>query len=85
MHGDVYVTSVEYQTTKQITDTPEQERDIDFAPDGRSIVYASERDGVWQIYMAGLENKDDGLFCYSNDIKETRLTDNNITSQQPQF
>ena len=34
MHGDVYVTSVEYQTTKQITDTPEQERDIDFAPDG---------------------------------------------------
>ena len=85
MHGDVYVTSVEYQTTKQITDTPEQERDIDFAPDGRSIVYASERDGVWQIYMAELQNKDDGLFCYSNDIKEARLTDNNITSQQPQF
>ena len=26
MHGDVYVTSVDYNTTKQITDTPEQER-----------------------------------------------------------
>ena len=34
----VYVTSVEYNTTKQITDTPEQERSIDFSPDGRSLV-----------------------------------------------
>ena len=85
MHGDVYVTSVEYKTTKQITDTPAQERNIDFSPDGRSIVYASERDGVWQIYMASLKNKDDGLFCYSNDIEETRMTDNSLTSQQPQF
>lgn len=46
LHGDVFVTSTEYTTTKQITDTPEQERSIDFAPDGRSIVYASERNGL---------------------------------------
>ena len=56
MHGDVYVTSVDYKTTKQITDTPEQERSIDFAPDGRSIVYASERNGLWQIYTTKLKN-----------------------------
>mgnify|MGYP002626211300 CR=1 FL=1 len=31
MHGDVYVTSVDYSTTKQITDSPEQERTIDFS------------------------------------------------------
>ena len=54
MHGDVYVTSVEYRTTKRLTDTPEQERDICFAPDGRSIVYASERGGVWQIYVTSI-------------------------------
>ena len=46
MHGDVYVTSMDYNTTKQITDTPEQERTIDFSPDGRSIVYDSERGGM---------------------------------------
>ena len=85
MHGDVYVTSVEYSTTKQITDTPEQERNIQFAPDGRSIVYASERGGVWQIYLSKLKNKEEGLFCYSTDIEEECLTNNNLTSQMPQF
>ena len=57
--GDVYVTSIDYKTTRQITDTPERERTIDFAPDGRSIVYASERNGKWQIYQTSLPNKED--------------------------
>ena len=83
--GDVYVTSTEYRTTKQITDTPEQERDINFSPDGRSIVYASERNGLWQIYQTSLTNKDDKLFTYSNEFKEEKLTKNNVTSFQPQY
>ena len=62
MHGDVYVTSVDYNTTKQITDSPEQERTIDFSPDGRSIVYDSERGGMWQIYQPSIKNKDKELF-----------------------
>ena len=49
MGGDVYVTSVEYNTTRQITSTQDQERDVQFSPDGSAIVYASERDGLWQI------------------------------------
>ena len=31
LRGDVYVTSVEYKTTKQITNTPCQERTVDFS------------------------------------------------------
>ena len=85
LRGDVYVTSVEYKTTKQITDTPEQERDIDFSPDGRSIVYASERNGLWQIYQTSLVNKEDELFTYANEFKEERLVNSNITSFQPQY
>ena len=85
IHGDVYVTSVEYRTTKQITDTPEQERDIDFSPDGRSLVYASERDGLWQIYQASLVNEDEKQFTYATEIKEERLTKSNKTSFQPQY
>ena len=59
LHGDVYVTSMEYATTKQITDTPEQERNIDFSPDGRSLVYSAERDGFWQIYQSIIVKKED--------------------------
>ena len=85
MRGDVYVTSTEYKTTKQITDTPEQERNIDFSPDGRSIVYASERNGLWQIYQTSLVNKEDKQFVYANEFKEERLVNSAYTSFQPQY
>ena len=85
MHGDVYVTSLDYKTTKRITDTPQQERHIDFAPDGRSIVYSSERDGVWQLYCTTIKNKDEKQFTYATDLREERLTNNNAISLQPKF
>jgi len=85
MHGDVYVTSVEYNTTKQITDTPEQERTIDFSPDGRSIVYDSERGGMWQIYQTTIKNKDEKRFTYATDLVEQQLTHTGRTSIQPTY
>ncbi|MBQ3730377.1 MAG: PD40 domain-containing protein, partial [Muribaculaceae bacterium] len=85
MHGDVYVTAVDYKTTKQITNTPEQERTIDFSPDGRSIVYDSERDGMWQIYQTSIKNKDEKQFTYATDLVEEQLTNTGHTSFQPQY
>lgn len=85
MDGDVYVTSLDYSTTKQITDTPERERRVDFAPDGRSLVYDSERNGVWQLYQTSLTNKDEKAFTYCTEMKEERLTDGKHTSFQPQY
>ena len=74
LHGDVYVTSMDYKTTKQVTDTPEQERSISFAPDGRSIAYASERGGCWNIYQSSIVKKDEKQFCYASELKEEQLT-----------
>ena len=85
LHGDVYVTSVEYTTTRQITDTPEQERSVDFAPDGRSLVYASERNGLWQIYQSSIKNKKDDLFTYASEITEEQLVKSDKTSFQPVY
>ncbi|MDE5574417.1 MAG: peptidase S41, partial [Bacteroidales bacterium] len=83
--GDVYVTAVDYATTKRITNTPQTERTIDFSPDGRSIAYASERDGVWQLYQATIEDKDDKTFTYAGKIKEERLTQGDETMFQPKY
>lgn len=83
--GDVFVTSIEFATTKQITDTPEQERDVHFSPDGRSIVYSSERGDTWNIYKTDLVRKDDKYFVYARELKETQLTDTETPSFQPQF
>ena len=85
MHGDVYVTSIEYRTTKQITNTPEQERYIDFSPDGRTIIYDSERNGVWQIYATTIKNNDEKQFAYATELVEERLTQSDQTSFQPKF
>ena len=85
MHGDVYVTSVDYKTTKRVTNTPEQERTIDFSPDGRSIVYDSERDGMWKIYQSSIKNKDEKLFTYATELVEEQLTNTGHTSIQPTY
>ena len=85
MHGDVYVTSTEYKTTKRITDTPQQERNLSFAPDGRSLVYASERNGVWQVFQAKIKNEKEKNFTYCTEIEEEQLTKTNVTSQYPAY
>ncbi len=85
LRGDIYVTSVKYPTTKRITDTPCQERNIDFAPDGRSMVYDSERDGIWQLFMAKLTDEADKNFTYASKITEEPLYRSEKTAQQPKF
>ena len=57
--GDVYVTSVEYPTTKQITTTPETESDVTWSPDGKALYYTSERDGKYNIYKATIKRSDE--------------------------
>ena len=85
VRGEVFVTSVEYNTTKRITNTPQQERSVVFSPDGRKLVYAAERDGKWDIFMSELVNKDDQGFTYARELKETKLTDNAKPSFDPKF
>jgi Tol biopolymer transport system component len=52
--GEIFVTSSGHADTKRITNTPEQERSVSFSPDGRSVLYASERDGSWNVYRTDL-------------------------------
>lgn len=85
LRGDVYVTSVEYKTTKQVTNTPCQERDVNFAPDGRTLVYASERGGLWQLYTSTIVRKEEKQFAYATELKEEQLTHSEVASFQPQY
>ena len=75
--GEVFVASTEYNTVKKITDTPEAEADVVFSPDGKKIAYASEREGIWNIYTAELLRKEDISFPYATLIEEKPLFKNN--------
>ena len=81
--GDVYVTPVDLKETRRITCTAEQERGVSFGKDGRSLYYASERNGEWAIYKTTLQDKKDKLFSFAVDTKEERVTPVGQTCFQP--
>jgi len=84
--GEVFVTSVEYGTTKQITHTAATERCVTFGGDNRTIVYASERDGLWQLYKATIARKEELNFPNATLIEETPLLPSkSIERTNPQF
>lgn len=84
--GEVFVASTEYGTVRQITDTPAAESDVVFSPDGKMLAYASERDGIWNIYTAELSHKEDVMFPYATVVEEKPLFKNNkIDRRGPVF
>lgn len=83
--GEVFVSSVEGSFTKRITNTPEQEKFVTFAPDGKSVVYASERNGRWQIYKSTKIRTEEPYFFASTLINEELLIDNENENTQPKF
>lgn len=85
IRGDIYVTDTKYETTKRITDTPSQERCLSFSPDGRTLVYDSDRDGYWQLFTASIKNPDEKQFAYATEIVEEPLYKCATSAQQPEF
>lgn len=83
--GEIFVTSVDGGVTKRITNTPEQESGVSFSPDGKKIIYCSERDGKWSIYESSIERKDEPYFYASTLIKETPVLENKNINTQPQY
>ncbi len=85
VRGEVFVSSVESGITKRITNTPGMERSVSFSPDGRSILYASERNKIWGIYQSSLARKEENHFFNSTILKEEALVVNNNESFQPRY
>lgn len=83
--GEVFVTSVEESYTKRITNTPEQERFVTWGPDGKSVVYCSERDGKWSIYKTEKARKEEPFFYASTLIKETPVLENAKENYLPKY
>jgi tricorn protease len=83
--GDVFVASVDGGTTKQVTRTPEVETGVAFSPDGRAIIYASERDGRWGIYEARRSRATEPHFFASTVLVETPVIVNDRQNFQPAY
>ena len=84
--GEVFVTSTDYATTKQITHTPAAEQGLSFAPDNRTLAYSTERNGNWELILAKIEREDDPNFPNATLIKEEiLLPSDKIERSYPSF
>lgn len=71
--GDIFVSSVEFGTTKQITSTPWKESSPSWADGGRTLYFVSNRDGRNDIYRAEMTRSADPNMLYSTALKEERV------------
>ncbi len=83
--GEVFVTSVDGLLTKRITNTPEAERFVTFGPEGKSVVYASERDGKWSIFKTEIVREEEPYFFASSLLKEEVLISDDVDNYLPEY
>ena len=84
--GEVFVTAVDYSTTKQISHTPQAEKGLSFSPDGRTLAYATERNGNWQLVLATMPRREDPDFSHATIVnEEILLPSKTVERTSPQF
>ncbi|MDE7388194.1 MAG: peptidase S41, partial [Muribaculaceae bacterium] len=74
--GDVFVTSVDYPTTRQITSTPQAESGLTWGTDNRTLYYTSDRSGQPDLYVSRMTRDDDPDFANATAVSEEPLFKN---------
>ncbi|MBE9639359.1 S41 family peptidase [Salipiger mangrovisoli] len=83
--GDIFVLSPVTGDFRRITDTPQAEQSVSYAPDGRRLLYAAERSGDWDIYQTALPRADDANILTAVELEETLLIDTETDALQPAY
>ena len=83
VRGEVFVANIEFGTTRRITNTPQQERSVTWSDDSRTIYYAGERDGSWNLYSSSIARDDEPGFAYATIITEVPVLETDDETFQP--
>jgi tricorn protease len=83
--GEVFVVDAASGRTRRITNTPQHERNVSFRPDGKAVLYASERDGRYDVYETTIDAPDATSFQTPGALKETRLTNTQTDITEPAY
>ena len=82
--GDVWVMDTELKEPLRVTKTAEEERDVVFAPDGKSLVFVSDAGGqtdLWKAVPADAKK----AWWESTGFKLTKLTNDAEADEAPKF
>ncbi|MFO1069227.1 MAG: S41 family peptidase [Geminicoccaceae bacterium] len=83
--GDVFVVKAATGETRRITDTPQAERSVGFSPDGRKLLYASDRRLDWDLFESRIVRGEDSGFVDAAEIAESVLLDTDTDLLQPLY
>ena len=83
--GEIFVSSIDGKMVKRITNTPWQERTVSWSPDGKSLVYAAEKDNNWNVYTTSLTRKQEPYFYASTVVKPEMVVATPAEEFQPAF
>ncbi|HKP71176.1 MAG TPA: S41 family peptidase [Pyrinomonadaceae bacterium] len=83
--GEIFVSSLDGKIVKRITNTPWQERTVSWSPDGKSLVYAAEKDNNWNIYTASITRKQEPYIFASTVVKQEPVVATAAEEFQPAF
>ncbi len=82
--GDLWIMDTVLREPRQVTHTPEEERDPVFSPDGQRLFFVSDQGGRSDIWQAERKRADD--YWWRNDRFELkRLTDDAAVEQDLKF
>ena len=85
LRGEVYVVDIESGTTRRVTNTPNEERWVNFHPDGKKLLYSSFRNGSWNVYEASFNEETDPSFAFATEIKEKEMIANDSNTFQAYY
>ncbi len=83
--GELFVTSVDGTQTKRITNTPQQERMVSWSPDGKTLIYAAERNDNWDIYKTSIVRKEEPYFYAATVLKEEPIIASDAEEFLPKY
>lgn len=73
MRGEIFVSAADYRYTKRITESAQQDNMPTFSLDGRTLVYASQKSGTWNLYEAKIARPEELYFFNATVIEDKPL------------
>lgn len=85
LRGEVFVMPAEGGAPNRITEHAGNDHDVVWSPDGKRLVFVSDRDGLDQLYVAESADPRRPELFRSRKIKQTRLSASAEPEHGPQF
>jgi tricorn protease len=86
VRGEIFVTRYpDGGTARRITETVEPEHGLTWSPDGKSLVFASERGGTTSLYRVTSDDPEEPRLRRTAKLKTERLTNSPLPDTSPVF